>query len=767
MQEIVIRLLAASLAIVAWPAGAIALGEARVASALGEPLDVRIPVTTAPGEAIEGACFLLAREPGADVPRLGGARLALERSAQGATLRVRSTLPIDEPAFAFGIRVACPGQAGESRRDYSVLLDPRPAAAQPAPATQPNAPTQPTAAPAGLAAAVATLIARIGDTLESIAHAIFPRNRAAKTAYIAALRDSNPPLASLGERDPIPVDTPIALPDLRTFARAHPLGETRVAAGPRRRAAPSVPAVTEAPRVAQAAPLTARRREPAQAALAAAPKSATRSGPAFVLRLSGSEVDLSPSKGIDDRKRSQLRERLLLLDTDDQVAAVLALRNSVKQLETRVAELQLKLAGMPASLAAPKEDAAKAATAKMEAAKAEAARLEAAKAEIARADAARAEAARAEIARAEAARAESIQAEAAKAELAKADAAKADAARAEAAKAEAAKAETAKADAAKAEAARSEAAKAESVAAEAPKPAPAAAPARTLPVQQSTAWLSDILWLAGGFLIVIAVLLAWRLARRRRAGAEEDIDEDELPAAEEEAPIVVAEERREPAFSTAQPAPVARGSVASDSLLPTRISFGDSEALRRRYIEERFPEVASGAIRLEEPDSVIKAARLFYEDGAIARAVELLHFAIEFKPEEMRPWLALFEIFRLERLSGEYAELARRFKERYGESDYWRKVQYFGREIDPGNMLYQEESFKSLETIGPSAARRMAATNFDPLAENWLNAPMDFENDVLANDLRKALMTDAAMREQDLMPNPMPALRNVEIFSVA
>ena len=44
---------------------------------------------------------------------------------------------------------------------------------------------------------------------------------------------------------------------------------------------------------------------------------------------------------------------------------------------------------------------------------------------------------------------------------------------------------------------------------------------------------------------------------------------------------------------------------------------------------------------------------------------------------------------------------------------------------------------------------------------------MDFQNEVLANDLRTALMADAKMREQDLLPNPMPALRNVEIFSVA
>jgi len=43
-----------------------------------------------------------------------------------------------------------------------------------------------------------------------------------------------------------------------------------------------------------------------------------------------------------------------------------------------------------------------------------------------------------------------------------------------------------------------------------------------------------------------------------------------------------------------------------------------------------------------------------------------------------------------------------------------------------------------------------ASANFDPIAENWLNAPMDFENEVLANELRMKLMTEAALTEQDL-----------------
>jgi hypothetical protein len=72
---------------------------------------------------------------------------------------------------------------------------------------------------------------------------------------------------------------------------------------------------------------------------------------AFTLKLSTSDVDLARTQGMDDRKRARLRERLALLDEDDHVAAMLSLRNSVRQLESRVAELQLKLSSMPPALA--------------------------------------------------------------------------------------------------------------------------------------------------------------------------------------------------------------------------------------------------------------------------------------------------------------------------------------------------------------------------------------------------------------------------------
>jgi len=45
-------------------------------------------------------------------------------------------------------------------------------------------------------------------------------------------------------------------------------------------------------------------------------------------------------------------------------------------------------------------------------------------------------------------------------------------------------------------------------------------------------------------------------------------------------------------------------------------------------------------------------------------------------------------------------------------------------------------------------------------------APMDFENEVLATELRRSLMARAGIEDADLAPNPMPALRSVEMFSV-
>jgi len=167
-------------------------------------------------------------------------------------------------------------------------------------------------------------------------------------------------------------------------------------------------------------------------------------------------------------------------------------------------------------------------------------------------------------------------------------------------------------------------------------------------------------------------------------------------------------------------------------------------------MEQRFPEIVNGALVLDDPDSVVKAARLLYQDGAAQRAIELLQFAVEQEPAQKAPWLALFEIFRRERLSGEFARLAQRFGEVHGASREWRKVLRIGRDLDPDDTLYQGD----------------AAHSFDPDAENWLQSDAD-ANAPLAGELRGALMADAAVGEGDLKADPIPALRKAESFTVA
>ncbi len=775
-------------------ANALALGDIEVRSALGQPLDARVPIVAQPGERFEAACFYISNV--AALP--SGVKLAmtLERSARGAALRIRSEVPVEVPAAAIQLAIACPGRQAEGGREYAVLLDPP---------GQVRAPSVPVTV-------AATLLARPDDSLTGIARKVFPQDSNARALYLQALMDANPALAAAGDAQPIAAGTAVALPDLRDFAagrKSRSPAPTRLAAAP---AVAQSPAPRAAPALPKPEPLAARPSQrratepqpkppapaapakaalpdapsksaaaPAQAPLPAprastAPKSPPKAAVArategpFVLRLSSPEMDLTRSRGIDEPMRSRLRERMLILDADDQVAALLSMRNNLRQLESRVSELQLKLAQMPTAF-----PDSRAVTAKP---------TPAAPSPIATAPAAPAKvAASPPPANAPAPAAQATPPAPVAATPAPVAAPQPSPAAPSASSTPPPAGTPATAPPTLAPATSSPQGGPET------KPAPTAAPPKPAPAAPSKPLAEPATRVAGGPMssdedaklktwgaIALALLLLLALAlwlwRRRQAESLDDEGTDErLPAVAPAAAEPRLDEVGEIAAPVAFPAAVddGRRTISSDADLPTRLRDTDSGDLRRRYIDERFPEVASGAIRLDDPDSIVKGARLSYEDGALPRAVELLQFAIEQRPEEPRTWLALFEIFRLERLAGEFSELARRFREQHGESNAWHKVQFFGREIDPANPLYRLETVNTLETIGPREAHKVAAAaaTFDPIAENWLNAPMDFENEVLANELRKALMTQAGLTEQDLAPNPTPALRSVEMFTVA
>ena len=227
---------------------------------------------------------------------------------------------------------------------------------------------------------------REGDTLSAMAKGIHPKNRARQQQYLASLRDLNPSLAGIADDTPLAAGSQLALPDLLTLSGILPANDA-----PARRAAPTVvpkqstpprerePKAAAVPRESTAAtPPAAPRTAPAAVAppparTEPAKSSATKPAPpvastptkappvakpppraeGFQLRLSGSEMDLSRSRNITDEQRRQLREKQLMLDADDQVAALLSLRNTVKQLEQRLNEVQLKQAASAATMPAP------------------------------------------------------------------------------------------------------------------------------------------------------------------------------------------------------------------------------------------------------------------------------------------------------------------------------------------------------------------------------------------------------------------------------
>jgi pilus assembly protein FimV len=724
---------------------AVSLGKAELRSRLGEPLEARIPLTADPGEALRGTCFSLLTAPQGSLAAIG-THLELRHHAHGADLYVRSRAPLNDREVAFAITLPCTGALGADPARYSFALSvpapasvPTGASAGPSPAASPPARDRGAALPV-----VARLPARSGDTLASIAHAIFPGNAEARQRYIAAMRRQNAALSTLGDDQPIAQGTRVALPDLHAFAatmpapRAPELAAATPNAAPRpsSRVAPRITQALSSPRTgepprARAASAGAQRDEPASSARTAAAAggraSVPRSDDGFQLRLSAPVMDLSPSAGMDERRRAELRARLLVLDADDRTAAMLAMRENIRRLESQVSALKLKLAELEtAPLARPQAPAPKP--------------------EVA-APAPKA---------ATSAPASTPQAPAPKAEIpAPAPRPQAPSAKPEApAPAPVAKPQPAPA-VAKAEPA--PVAKSEPPSAAKPAPLPpeksatAAAPSRAtahIASPQDRHAEGDLPWYLNRMLLAILatiLIVVWVLLRARVRSAEEP----EIIQPPTEVPESTGAGSAIPDTGAPTTEPHDAG---AEPAAATRVPAEDHAELRRRYMEERFPEIVNGTLVLEDERSVVKAARLLYEDGTAPRAIELLQFAIEQDAEALHPWLALFEIFRLEKLEGEFGRLAARFSERHGATDEWRKVRSVGRSLDPGNPLYQGTEY------GAPA---------DPEAEGWLRSPSDDAGRALAGELRAKLLSEAGVKEADLRDDPTPALRKAEIFSLA
>lgn len=694
-----------------------AIGEAEARSYLGDALHVRISLS-GPGprtDAPDAACFSLADAE--------GLQLTLIDVRAGRYLDIRGASPFHEPIARFTLRVACPGVAAQEK-SFAVLIDPR---MTPTGAMVPG--SAPTAPHRGI------WNVRAGDTLAAIAKGIHPRDRARRRQYIAALHESNPELAGIVDDAPLPAGMALALPDLyalsgilpRPAVAAAPPGaiESRPARKMPAHVPSTVPSKLEAP--ARETPSPAPRPRPVP------------SNDGFRLRLS-SELDLSRNRRITEQERASLRERQVLLDADDQMAALLSLRNTVKQLEVRLNEIQAHPAAptrktdeaapvvpapsVPASTALPAAPPAATATSEP--------------------------------------RAPAI------------DAIDAPF-------------------------------KKDPPPMPAVKPAAAPMPTPTSAASASTTAFNAFIpsywpWLAGATAILLACGI-WRW--RRRATHEDDAEESSLLQALRDAQKARSQEHaaaRE-AFDRAHPidetppdaaelSPYAQATATTDDFsldepgfssdvhatdvqtfdvtlkldaplamddAPARFELdaapatavdfplgqddklGEDRVRRVQYMYERYPELKTHTVSIDDAGSVINAARLYYEEGQADKACELLTFGVEERPQEIPFWLAQFEIYRLENRPADFAALAAKFHVLFGQSAEWPKVRHIGHELDPTNPLF-------------AAAGRDALAGeqrFDPVAENWLNAPMDYTSEALMAELRRELFDDHGVDRPD------------------
>jgi hypothetical protein len=821
-------------------AHAVGLGELDVRSYLGEPLNLRIGVIAQAGEQLDAACFAVI-SPASSEPAIvrKDVRISLVDNRASRYLQLTGSGAYNEPIARLSVRAACQGESGVVR-DYAILLDPAPilkatagkvvvdttAPAATANSFQPlGADTRARDAAGATNGSTGTWTIYAGDTLNSIARGIHPNSRSRRSQYIASLRALNPELAGISDSTPLFPNGQLALPDLKALSGTAPTRQAapavsrttepetsepeKISRAERRRLAREARAAAadETPRRATPQPTRAPPRDlPVATGSSAQSESAAKKTtastatkqPGFSLKISGGDIDVSRSKGVSEEVRAQLRERQSLLDSDDQVAQMLALKNNVKQIEKRLNDLQLKLSTVPGLLPAdtrtapattttPAVTAAPATTVAPPPKTAEAPVTPTVTAPVV------------------------TPAVTATATPNATPPATPDTTTTPVAPVE----------------------KAAQTPPAATKPAPKVIETAK-PVTQAEEGLFGIpfAWLAGGGAL-LAAALAWFFVRKKNEppslfngprietpaaprdefnkwadepdtvwleenqgtnkpssapsqGSNATTDSaarnaaGEAEAARSAALLMGAGRAQAPnkASATAQEAinilltPAAPKAVrpeaaaAIDVNSPLDLSLDDDMELpaldmstgriveipelregqtaddrlqRLRYIEERLPELASKTVSVDEPDTVINAARSYFEEDQQARACELLIFATEERPQEIRYWLAQFEIYRVEKLAKPYSELAAKFNKLFGHTHVWNKVRHVGHQLDPANTLFA------------AAGNAPDGEHFNPLAENWLNAPNASISNALAADLRRSLFEENEVSATDFM----------------
>lgn len=184
----------------------------------------------------------------------------------------------------------------------------------------------------------------------------------------------------------------------------------------------------------------------------------------------------------------------------------------------------------------------------------------------------------------------------------------------------------------------------------------------------------------------------------------------------------------------ASPAAVAKPSQPAAVARPAAPAEPGNARIRERYYQIRFPG-APGLGADADVSSLVKVARLYFEDGDAARAVELLGCASAALPQEERLPLAALEILFLTRQGEAFVEAARAFRERFPASKRWADIERLGWRFAP-----RERLFAGGRPQGEAVDERFGAW---PESPNWIEAPWDLTCEVLAVELRGRVLGTA------------------------
>ncbi|MDP2828325.1 MAG: hypothetical protein Q8O37_06935 [Sulfuricellaceae bacterium] len=298
------------------PVSALMLGELKLHSWLGEPLRATIPLHAGADEQVDGTCFYLGRPGQQDdyESYLTQGKLILEESAAGLTLRLTTSKPVNSPFLNIIIEARC-GQ-GAQRREFVLLLDPL----EQRSSSIPPRPVSIDATPVASVREGEGYIVRASEAINDIVERLYPNDVQKQRRMAREIKKANPEFRDYSRKQLLPEGHSIRIPDLKVLPQ---VPDEPVSVAPS-----ALPPIKSAP----------------PAKLVGKSESQTRSAPVtFRLQLSSGILDMSAVGSMSEEQRQFLREKQLLLESDDQVAAMMSIKNRILQLESTIEEMKLAL----------------------------------------------------------------------------------------------------------------------------------------------------------------------------------------------------------------------------------------------------------------------------------------------------------------------------------------------------------------------------------------------------------------------------------------